>query len=334
MLQDYNDLLTANRRGLSIIEFKDRLGVNGWVCPSDYSVDEEIMPAIDPTTRQFMTIDGYKIGYMAVGNPLNPPLVLVHGWLSHAGFWKQTLEAFQDTHYCVAIDLLGHGLSDKPDNGDYSIPAQARRVLSLVDKLNIQRFTWIGHSMGGQIGIYTAIHHPERLERLVSVAGVVTGKLSAYVRYGMKPIFWLGSLFPPVWGLSRWAMRWRWYTDLFDRPIIHDVRKNHIDIVDRQMAVQPGVEISMYRDLQAIAACNLTGELSKIHTPMLVIFGKQDNTVPVENGHLVKQHVKSSQLVLFDECGHVPMTEKQTAYLEALRGFVEQRWTESIYSAG
>ncbi|MBZ0279269.1 MAG: alpha/beta hydrolase [Anaerolineae bacterium] len=283
------------------------------------------MPAIDPTARQFMTIDGYKIAYLVVGNPTNPPLVLVHGWLSHAGFWKPTLEAFQDTHYCVAVDLLGHGLSDKPHDGDYSISAQARRVLAVADGLGVKRFTWIGHSMGGQIGLYTAINHPERLDQLVSVAGVVTGKLSAYVRYVMKPVFWLGSLFPPMWNASRWATRWRWYTDLFDRPIIYDVRHNHIDPIDRQMAIQPGVEISMYRDLEAIAACDLTGDLSKIRTPTLVIFGKQDNTVPVEHGYLVKQYVKGSQLVLLDKCGHVPMTEKRLAYLEALKTFLHER---------
>lgn len=325
MFQDYNDLLTAEHFRLSIIESKDRIRGEQAGLPLWLFCGLKIMPAIDPTARQFMTIEGCKIGYLAVGNPTNPPLVLVHGWLSHAGFWKPTLEAFQETHYCVAVDLLGHGLSDKPNDGDYSIPTQARRVLALADALGIGRFTWIGHSMGGQIGVYTAINYPERLERLVSVAGVVTGELSAYVRYGMKPIFWLGSLFPSVWNLSRYATRWRWYTDLFDRPIIYDVRYNHIDPVDRQMAIQRGVEISMYRDLQAIAACNLTNDLSKIRIPTLVIFGKQDSTVPVENGYLMQRHVPGSQLVVLDKCGHVPMTEKRLAYMETLKTFLHQR---------
>ncbi len=83
------------------------------------------------TEQQYLTIDGHCIAYITAGDPAAPPLVMVHGWLSHAGVWRSTFEAFQDSHFCVAIDLLGLAASDKPANGDYSIPAQAKLVLAL-----------------------------------------------------------------------------------------------------------------------------------------------------------------------------------------------------------
>lgn len=285
------------------------------------------MPAIDPTAREFLTIEGQQMGYLRAGVKGGPPLIMVHGWLSHAGVWVKTLETFASTHDCIAIDLLGHGFSDKPRNGDYSIAAQSRRVLAIADALGIQRFTWIGHSMGGQIGLYTAIHNPERLERLVSVSGVVTGQLSAYVRHRVQPIFWLGSLMPAVWNLSRMMSNWSWYKDYFDRPIVYSLPSG-IPPVDRQMALQHGVEIPFYRDLQAIAACDLTPDLPKIQTPTLAIFGKQDNTVPVEHGYLLEQRVPGSRLVVFEECGHLPYQEQPTQYLNALQGFL----TEPAYA--
>ncbi|MBZ0304788.1 MAG: alpha/beta hydrolase, partial [Anaerolineae bacterium] len=230
--------------------------------------------------------------------------------------------ALQQSHYCVAIDLLGHGHSEKPRAGDYSIPAQAARVLKIADALGLETFTWIGHSMGGQIGLYTAAHMPERLSRMVSVSGVVTGKLSAYVRWMLSPIYRMGALCPPIWDVSRIAIKYPWYSSIFDHALVHRPRLTPIDDMDRQMAMVPGIEIPAYRDLQAIAALDLTPLLASVQAPTLAIFGKQDNTVPVENGHLVERHVPNSRLVLLDNCGHIPMTEQTTTYLDVLCRFL------------
>src|SRR5688572_33414155 len=97
-----------------------------------------------------------KLMYTTVGHPAAPPLLLVHGWLSYRGVWRQTMEAFKDSHYCVAIDLLGFGNSDKPAGGDYSIAAQGQRVLQLANALGLDRFALMGHSMGGQIALCVA----------------------------------------------------------------------------------------------------------------------------------------------------------------------------------
>jgi 2-hydroxymuconate-semialdehyde hydrolase len=97
------------------------------------------------------TFDNHQLTYTTAGHADAPPLLLIHGWLSYRGVWQQTMEAFKDSHYCVAIDLLGFGNSDKPADADYSIAAQGQRVLQLANALGIDRFTLMGHSMGGQI---------------------------------------------------------------------------------------------------------------------------------------------------------------------------------------
>ena len=71
--------------------------------------------------KQYMPLDGERIAYIEAGDPTAPPLVMVHGWLSYSGIWRHTFADFQESHYCVALDLLGHGHSDKPRSGDTSI---------------------------------------------------------------------------------------------------------------------------------------------------------------------------------------------------------------------
>jgi 2-hydroxy-6-oxonona-2,4-dienedioate hydrolase len=272
--------------------------------------------------RQFLTIDGHRLGYVVCGDPASPPLLMVHGWLSHARFWRQTMAAFEQSHYCVAVDLLGHGYSDKPRDGDYSISAHAGRVLKVADALGLTKFAYIGHSMGGQIGLSLTLNAPERVTRLISVDGVVTGRLTAYMRYVETPILWLGSIFPPIWNVSRVLMRYRWYSNIFDKALFYQPILLPFDGEDRQMAMARGNETLAYRGLQAIAALDLTDSLPKIKTPTLAIFGNYDNCVPVSDGRLIEQKVPGSKLALIEECGHTPMLEQPGQYLDMVREFL------------
>lgn len=274
--------------------------------------------------KQFLTFEGQRLAFLAAGDPAAPALVMVHGWSSHSGVFWPLLEAFRDTHYCVALDLLGHADSDKPVNGDYSIAANARRVLALADHLGLDRFTLIGHSMGGQIGCFLALNAPGRVERLVSIAGVVTGRLSRYVRWVHLPVFAAGARFPELWEFSRIALRrdWRWYINIFDRPVLYEPEMFPVKSVDHDIATRAGSEVPFYRELIEIARCDLSGQIGKITQPTLVIFGKQDGTVPLVNGYLAKQRIPGATLVLLDRCGHSPLAEQPTQVVAAVRAFL------------
>ena len=67
---------------------------------------------------------------------------------------------------------------------------------------------------------------------------------------------------------------------------------------------------------------DLTSKLPDITAPALVVFGQQDATVRISDGHLVDEHVPDSRLVLIDQCGHFPHYEQPTTYLAALETFL------------
>jgi pimeloyl-ACP methyl ester carboxylesterase len=272
-----------------------------------------------------VTLDGHKLIYTTASHPDGPLLLMIHGWCSHRGVWRQALEAFKDSHYCVAVDLLGFGHSDKPEDADYSIKAQGQRILQLADALGFDKFSLIGHSMGGQIVLCIAsMLAPERVKKLVSVAGVVTDRLMPRVE---RVTYWqvaMGAVFPWLYALARWLSRYRWYAYFHFRPWFYKmgaVPFNDWEI-DRRMALQPGVHISTYKAGQAIHGLNLTAHLPKVTATTLTIFGQQDGTVPISDGYLVEQHVPDSRLVLIDQCGHFPMYEQTEQYLDTLRVFL------------
>ncbi len=271
--------------------------------------------------KQFLEVERDCIAYTTFGNPANPALMMVHGWLSHAGIWRQTIASFLHNHYCISIDLLGHGHSDKPHTGDYSISAQAQRVQAVAAELGLERYTLLGHSMGGMISLFTTLSRPESIEHLILVAPIVDGKLSPYVRSFLKPVYKIGMNAKVVWDVSRASLlRLDWYQRIFDGPFFYDRSQLTSDrMVDWEMATIEGIEVAAFKDLVAIEQTDLSEQVGQICCPTHVIFGQFDETVPIENGYFLREAIVDSELIIIQDCGHVPMVEKPIEYLDALR---------------
>jgi abhydrolase domain-containing protein 6 len=275
-----------------------------------------------------ITLDGHRLTYTTAGHPDAPPVMMLHGWLSYRGVWRQTIAALQDRYYCVAVDLLGCGDSDKPDEADYSLPAQGQRVLQLADALGWNQFALIGHSMGGQIALCIAsMLAPQRCTCVISVAGVVTARLTPFVENVNFKLIAMSRMFPQLFAMLRRLARYRrivcsplsgfrtWFYRL-DAVPFEDWA------LDRDMAFQPQGARAAYRAGQAIHALDLTAQLGRITAPTLAIFGRQDGVVRLTDGPLVAQQVPNGRLVLIDECGHFPMYEKTEQYLEVVQTFL------------
>lgn len=274
-----------------------------------------------------MTSTPHQLLYTTAGDPSNPPIILVHGLLAYRGVWRNTIPFLQDHFYCVAVELLGFGENAKPADADYSIPAQAARVLALADKLGFARFSLFGHSMGGQISTYLAAKlAPERVERLVSVDGVVTGRLSAYVEQVTGTfIRWCKSA-PVYYDITASLVeQFPWYGRFIFKPWFYDMKAQpYADWkLDRQMALQRNGAVSAYRALQCIYQMDLTPWLPGISAKTLVIFGDTDGTVPTDQAYHFKKHFPPARLEIIPRCGHFPMYEAPQTYFDILRSFLE-----------
>jgi pimeloyl-ACP methyl ester carboxylesterase len=268
-------------------------------------------------------LKGYQLLATLEGDPKNPPIFMIHGWGSQRGVWKQTIPALRDKYYCIALDLLGFGGSDKPsekDNMDFSIQAQGKRILQIADLLNLPRFSLIGHSMGGQISLCIAsMLAPERVENLVSVGGVVTGEVSAHLEKVNFRLASLGRRWPFLYGLGRSWINFRPYVNWVFKTWFYEPKNIRFEAweSDRLFAINPASAIAMDESAKAIHT-DMSKYLHKIKAPTLLIHGVQDAAVPVDQAHLAKTAIPQSDLVLIDKCGHFPMYERPRNYLKAL----------------
>ena len=111
------------------------------------------------------TLENPKIAYIDQGNG-EQTIILVHGLASNAGFWRYNIPELSKNYRVIAVDLPGYGKSQKGDY-PYSMSFYADQIKNLIEELKLKNVVYVGHSMGGQIGIKLAIKYPEILSKLV-----------------------------------------------------------------------------------------------------------------------------------------------------------------------
>ena len=111
-------------------------------------------------------VNGVNIYYEISGQ--GPALVLLHGWTENHNFWKFQIPDFSKDYKVVAIDLRGHGKSDKPET-KYSIQKFADNLYHVLNGLGIDGAIIAGHSMGGMTALVFCLTHPEKVKALILV---------------------------------------------------------------------------------------------------------------------------------------------------------------------
>lgn len=118
----------------------------------------------------FICVNGNTIAYHRSGQ--GDPLLLVHGITTYSFIWQGLMPDLSRCFDVIAVDLLGCGLSDKPEGADYSIKAQATLLSSLLEQLGIEKVHLVTHDIGGGVGQILAVTRPELLRSLTLINSI------------------------------------------------------------------------------------------------------------------------------------------------------------------
>lgn len=116
-------------------------------------------------TSSHINLRGLDFEYRAIGEPASPPLVLLHALSKDASDWDAVAKALGARFRVLALTQRGHGRSCRTP--DYSFELMRDDALAFVDALGVERFSLIGHSMGGTVACLMAEAQPDRIQRLV-----------------------------------------------------------------------------------------------------------------------------------------------------------------------
>ncbi len=148
------------------------------------SVDPQGLRSVTPTsklpslwcallgvTSRFVEADGILTRILEAGS--GPPLILLHGTGGHVEAWAHNVSALAKRYHVIAIDMVGHGLSDKPHHLHYVVPDYTDHVRAVMDALDVRRAHFVGLSLGAWVACWLALETPGRVVAVVNCTGGV-----------------------------------------------------------------------------------------------------------------------------------------------------------------
>lgn len=118
-----------------------------------------------PYPNNFKTVNGHRMNYIDVGQ--GPVLVLVHGNPSWSIYWRKIVDLLKKEYRVIAMDHIGCGFSEKPDNYAYTLKQRIEDVWSLTNQLGLTQYSLLVHDWGGAIGMGLAEKAPQQVKSIV-----------------------------------------------------------------------------------------------------------------------------------------------------------------------
>jgi pimeloyl-ACP methyl ester carboxylesterase len=255
-------------------------------------------------------------------------LVLLHGLASRSQVWSDLLPLFSPERYTLyLVDLLGSGESDKPKEADYSIRAHSARLLEFLERVGLSGVTLVGHSLGGAVVLMASIlaqeaGRQELLESAVIMAGpgYLQG-LPLIARIFAFPL--TGGLFINLYAPKAWVTVGlkAAYLDqgLVDAAHIARYAPCYQDRAARRALV------ATCRQLVPPDGDAISESYGGIRLPMLLIWGRQDQIVPLSQGERLVRAVPGAQLAVIEQCGHNTQEEKPRETFTVIEQFLQER---------
>ena len=258
--------------------------------------------------------EGREISYDSRGN--GPALIMVHGTPWSSFNLRHLINALSDTFTVYYFDLLGYGQSDK-SNDNVSLEIQNRLLTGLIEHWQLERPYIIGHDFGGTTVLRSHLLNNIDFKKMVVINPVA---LSPWGSPFFKHIEKNEAAFAGVPDYIHEAI-----VSAYIKTAAYQTIEN--EILDRTIHPWTGAEGkgAFYRQI-AQANSKFTDEVqdnySDIKTPVLILWGEEDQWIPVEQAHTLYNKIPNSKMVIVPQAGHLVIEERPEILIEEIRAFL------------
>lgn len=237
---------------------------------------------------------GLKINYKDFGNKEGLPIIYLHGWGQNIQMMEPIAKPFEKTHRLIILDLPGFGISDEPETA-WDLNDFVEMLHELLNKLKIEEPNLIGHSFGGKISLlYASKYKVNKLILLASPYKVKIKKPSLKVKILKK-----AASIPGLGNLAEKMKKHIGSTDYKNAsPIMREILVKHVNT-------------------------DLTEAAKLIKCPTFIIWGTNDEAVPVEDAYELEKLIKDSGLSIYEGCTHYAYLEKLGQTNAIIKSFIK-----------
>ncbi len=276
---------------------------------------------LDGLRHRYVEVAGIGTHYVVAGQ--GPPVVLIHGLGSSLATWQRTIPPLAERYTVYALDMPGHGDSEKPDI-EYSLDAGIDYLDAFLDAMDVPRAALVGNSMGGLLSLGFALERPERVTRLALVDAAGLGRELAFLlRLASLPV--VGEIMrrSSVFGYARALMRHASTEGKVTRRVLVDAFRGARIAPEASRA-----ELNALRNGASFRGVRpdyiLLDRLPELAMPLLIVWGAQDKVLPVAHAYAAARRRPSAQTVVLDRCGHWPQLEQADEFNRILQAYLAE----------
>ncbi|HZI24946.1 MAG TPA: alpha/beta fold hydrolase [Chryseolinea sp.] len=274
-----------------------------------------------PFQSHFLTIDNNQLHYIDEG--AGTPLLFVHGTPEWSFGYRDVIKQLRRSFRCVAIDLLGFGLSDKPNGTDYTCAGHSRRLTKFIEHLDLKNFSVVANDFGGSISLRYVLDHPNNVHKIVL--------FNTWMRSLKNDKHYSG----PAKILNSWLGRFLYlYMNTPVNTIMPaaygDKRKLSPEIHRHYKAALPrGKRIAAYAFALELSNANEWWQnlWERLHTlspnKFLFFWGMKDKFIQPYELENWKSRLPGIRCIMFEDAGHFVQEEKPDEMSKAIEEFIK-----------
>jgi pimeloyl-ACP methyl ester carboxylesterase len=254
-----------------------------------------------------------------------PNVVMQHGFASSTYTWEQVAQILNAKGYHVwALDLKGFGWSGKPLEAQYDAVSLMEDVNDWMQAVGLSQTIYVGNSLGGAIAVLLSQKHPQRVAKMVLIdAGGYPMEEPTVITLAKLPLstFGVKIIFGP------WFVRKNLKEVMFDDAKVTDERvMAYYERMCTENALATMIKIARAVDFSETS--QIVASAKGNTTPTLILWGKEDQWIPLEIGHRFRADMLNATLSIIPECGHIPQEEKPEVTAQLILDFMEGRAIE------
>lgn len=274
------------------------------------------MSTTKPEIARRITTGGLTTNYHDEGD--GRPLILLHGsgpgvtaWAN----WRLVIPQLSPSRRVIAPDLVGFGYTERPEGLRFTMDSWTAQIIDLMDALGIEKADLVGNSFGGGLALRLAIQHPDRVGRLVLMGSM---GISFPITHGLDA----------VWGYTPSPENMLAVLDLFvdnkalATPDLANLRY--------EASIQPGFQdafASMFPEPRQAGVESMASPedaIGKIGNRTLIVHGREDQVIPLDNSFRLLQLIDDAQLHVFGHCGHWTQIEQTDRFCGLVNDFLSE----------
>ena len=274
---------------------------------------------------KFIEVVGHDVHYLTAGDPSSDKLILLlHGFGANVSTWDLVLDELGAAGFVVAYDRAAFGFTERPESwsgtNPYSSAGQLEVIQALVDEFGAgKEVVILGHSAGGNLAAAFAAANPESVDELILLAPAVysTGGGPSWLNwiYDIPQLNHVGPALVSSIATSGLDLLQESY---YDKSLVTE------ELTAKYTAPLKivGWEKAFWNYNKAPRTTNVDKQLALLTVPTLVITGDTDEVVATADSIRLAGELPNAQLVVIENCGHLPNEEKSQEFLTAVAGFL------------